>query len=83
MGSNSARLVSWLALLCFGLLLEACASVGYLPGQDTVGRLRTVGPNVFVNDRRVRDGQMIEVGDDLRTGPDSSAYVYFLGSLFP
>jgi hypothetical protein len=81
--SNSARRFSRLGLLCFGMLLEACTSVGYLPGQDTVGRLRTVGPNVFVNDQRARDGQMIEVGDNLRTGPDSSAYVYFLGSLFP
>jgi hypothetical protein len=75
--------VHWTASLCIALLLQACSSVGYFPGQQTVGRLRTVGPNVFVNDQSARDGQLIEVGDDLRTGPDSSAYVYFLGSPFP
>lgn len=68
----------WIAAFCFVFLLQACASVAYLPGQQTVGRLRTVGPNVYVNDKRARDGQMVRVQDRLRTGPDSSAFLYFL-----
>lgn len=80
---NQGRSARWTGAFCIALLLQACSSVGYLPGQQTVGRLRTIGPNVFINDQRARDGQMIEVGDALRTGPDSSAYVYFLGSPFP
>ncbi len=57
-------------------LLQACYSAAYLPGQQTVGRLRTVGPNVYVNEKPARDGQTLTVGDHLRTGPSSSAYVY-------
>ena len=65
-----------IALFAILLLLQACASVAYLPGQQTIGRLRTIGPNVFLNNKPARDGQMVTVRDHVKTG-DSSAYIYF------
>ncbi len=81
-GGKGSRLFPLTALLCVALLLQACTSVAYIQGQKTVGRLRTIGPAVLVNDQPARDGQTIEVKDRLRTGPGSSAYVHFLGSGF-
>ena len=78
-GRKSAR---WLVLLALMLPFEAFGQVAYLPGQQTVGRLRTVGPNVSINGEPARDGQMVTVRDRLRTGASSSAYVYFLSGGF-
>lgn len=75
---NAAAVVTWLAIT----LLEGCASLGYLPGQQTIGRLRLIGPNVFVNGKPARDGQLVNGGDRLHTGVDSSAYMYFLSGGF-
>ena len=75
---NAMAVVAWLAVA----LLEGCAFVGYLPGQQTIGRLRVLGPNVFLNDKPARDGQLITSGDRLRTGTDSSVYLYFLSGGF-
>lgn len=66
------------ALYAMILLLQACQSVAYLRGQQTVGRLRTIGPNVYVNEKPARDGQMLTVRDHVRTGPSSSAYIHYL-----
>lgn len=76
---NSAA--GWIALTIL-LLLQACASVAYLPGQQTIGRLRTIGANVYLNEKPARDGAMVTARDRVRTGPDSSAYVYFLAGGF-
>jgi len=72
----------WIALFAIVLLLQACASVAYLPGQQTIGRLRTIGPNVYLNNKAARDGQMVTVRDHVKTGDSSSAYVYFLAGGF-
>lgn len=76
---NSAA--GWIALTIL-LLLQACASVAYLPGQQTIARLRTIGANVYLNEKPARDGAMVTARDRVRTGPDSSAYVYFLAGGF-
>lgn len=66
------------ALFAIILLLQACASVAYLPGQQTIGRLRTIGPNVLLNHKPARDGLMVTTKDHVSTGSDSSAYIHFL-----
>jgi hypothetical protein len=76
------RCARWLGLLALVFLLDAFGALAYLPGQQTVGRLRTIGPNVSVDGEPARDGQMITVGDRLQTGADSSAYVFFLSGGF-
>jgi hypothetical protein len=76
MSTGVRRFTRWIEVISFVLLLQACTSLAYLPGQQTVGRLRTVGPNVYINDKRARDGQMVRVTDRLRTGPSSSVFLY-------
>ena len=73
-----SSLSRWIGALSFVFSLQACPSATYLPGQQTVGRLRTVGPNVYINEKRARDGQTVRVRDHLRTGPSSSAFLYLL-----
>lgn len=63
-------------------LLGGCASLAYLPGQQTIGRLRAIGPNVRINDTPAYDGQIITSGDQVATGAGSSAYIYFLSGGF-
>lgn len=70
------------ALYVIVFALQACQSLAYLPGQQTMGRLRTIGPNVYVNDKPARDGQMLTVRDHVRTGGSSSAYIHYLGGGF-
>jgi len=41
--------------------------------ERIIGILKTDGPNVFVNDRRVSSGTRIANGDHIRTGPRSGA----------
>jgi hypothetical protein len=40
-------------------LLEGCTSLAYLPGQQTIGTLRIIGPNVQVNAAPAIDSQTI------------------------
>jgi len=76
-GAQRTHAVRLIALVAIILLLQACTSTAYLPWQQTIGRLRTIGPNVYVNDKPARDGQMVSTKDRIRTGGDSSAYIYF------
>ena len=56
--------------------------MAYLPGQQTIGRLRIIGLNVKVNGAPALDGQTVTSGDFVTTGADSSAYIHFLSGGF-
>jgi hypothetical protein len=79
---RSHTLTGFVVLLLIVSLLEGCASLAYLPGQKTIGTLRTLGPNVHVNDAPAIDGQTITSGDHVTTGAGSSVYLYFLSGGF-
>jgi len=79
---RSHTLLGLLVLMLVVSLLEGCASLAYLPGQQTIGRLRIIGPNVRVNDASAIDGQTITSGDHVTTGAASSAYINFLSGGF-
>jgi FecR protein len=80
--NRSHRLKGFIVLLLAIALLEGCASLAYLPGQQTVGKLRIIGDNVQVNQKKAIDGQTITSGDHVTTGADSSAYIYYLSGGF-
>lgn len=75
-------LIELVVLLLAVSLLQGCASMAYLPGQRTVGTLRTLGPTVRVNGAPAIDGQTITSGDFVTTGAGSSAYINFLSGGF-
>lgn len=75
-------LTALIALLLVVSLLEGCASLAYLPGQQTIGTLRVIGPEVRVNGLPANDGQTLTSGDYISTGAASSAYLYFLSGGF-
>jgi hypothetical protein len=79
---RSHTLLSLVVLLLIVSLLEGCASLAYLPGQQTIGTLRIIGPNVWVNETPAIDGQTITNGDHVTTGAASSAYINFLSGGF-
>jgi len=79
---RSHTLLSLAVLLLIVSLLEGCATLAYLPGQQTIGTLRIIGPNVQVNAAPAIDGQTITNGDHITTGAASSAYIYFLSGGF-
>lgn len=54
-------------------LLSACAT----SSQLLVGTLETSGQNVWVNGKRAATEMEIYSGDEVSTGPESEAYVYF------
>ena len=70
------------AVLLVVSLLEGCASLAYLPGQQTIGTLRVIGPEVRVNGMPANDGQTLTSGDYISTGAASSAYLHFLSGGF-
>jgi hypothetical protein len=79
---RSYRLKSFIVLLLSVALLDGCVSLAYLPGQQTIGKLRIIGENVQVNQKSAIDGQTITSGDHVTTGADSSAYIYYLSGGF-
>lgn len=79
---RSHTVMCLVVLLLVISVLEGCASLAYLPGQQTIGTLRIIGPNVRVNEVPAIDGQTITSGDYLTTGAASSAYLYFLSGGF-
>jgi hypothetical protein len=79
---RSYTLLSLVVLLLIVSLLEGCTSLAYLPGQQTIGTLRVIGPNVRVNEAPAIDGQTITNGDHVTTGAASSGYIYFLSGGF-
>ena len=79
---RSHTLISFVVSLLLLSILEGCASLAYLPGQQTIGTLRIIGPNVQVNALPAIDGQTITNGDYVTTGAASSAYIYFLSGGF-
>ncbi len=56
-------------------LLSACATS--TSSQLLVGTLETSGQNVWLNGERVSTEMEIYSGDEVSTGPESEAYVYF------
>jgi len=78
---NKAGIVA----LIFIFFIQGCASTSscYQPNESTVGTLRVVGNNdVWVNNNKAEDKQLIRSGDSVKVGVLSSAYLYFLSKGF-
>ena len=65
----------WISVLLVVLMVSPGCSTTRRP--DFVGTLRVAGENVTVNGRAVRDNTEIYNGDDVATGPRSSALLDF------
>ncbi len=74
-----------IVVLIFILFIQGCASTpsSYQPNEGSIGTLRLLGNNdVWVNNSKAEDNQLINSGDSIKVGAASSAYLYFIAEGF-